>query len=207
MGKGVFIALEGCEGVGKSTQLKKLESYFKSLGREVVVTREPGGTPLAEGIRDLILHREMDALTECYLFAAARIDHINKVITPAVGRGAIVLCDRYIDSSFAYQAYARGLGIEKVREVNRYAVENRMPDLTVFIDMNPADSFRKRNGVNISDDRMENESAEFHLAVYNGFKAVAESEPERFVSVKPCEDKDETAAKIRDAIVASGVLG
>lgn len=206
MSKGVFIALEGCEGVGKSTQLKKLEQYLRSLGKEVVVTREPGGTPLAEGIRDIILHREMDALTECYLFAAARIDHINKVIKPALSRGAIVLCDRYIDSSFAYQAYARGLGLDRVREVNFYAVENCMPDLTVFIDMNPNESFRKRNGAKIADDRMENESAEFHSAVYNGFKAVAGIEPERFVSVKPCDDKDETAAKIRNAIDGSGVL-
>lgn len=206
MKKGVFIALEGCEGVGKSTQLKRLEEFLRSTGREVVVTREPGGTPLAEGIRDLILHREMDALTECYLFASARIDHINKVILPAVERGAIVLCDRYIDSSFAYQAYARGLGIEKVRAVNAYAVENCMPDLTVFIDMNPLESFRVKSGKKIIDDRMENEGAEFHLAVYNGFKQVAADEPERFVSVKPCEEKDETAAKIREAVIKSGVL-
>ncbi len=200
MKKGCFIVLEGCEGVGKSTQLNYLREYLESLGREVVYTREPGGTPLAEGIRNLILTKDMDALTEAYLFATARIDHCNKVILPALERGAIVLCDRYIDSSFAYQAYARGLGMETVTRINQYAVDNCMPDMTIFIDMDPRDSFRARKGAVVENDRMEQETKEFHYQVYLGFKDLAAKE-ERFRSIVPREDKQETARLIREAVI------
>ncbi len=200
MKKGCFIVLEGCEGVGKSTQLNYLKEYLNTLDREVVYTREPGGTPLAEKIRTLILTEDMDALTEAYLFATARIDHCNKVILPALERGAIVLCDRYIDSSFAYQAYARGLGMETVSRINKYAVDNCMPDLTLFIDMDPRDSFRARKGAVVENDRMEKETKDFHYHVYLGFKDLAEKEA-RFKSIVPQEDKLETARLIREAVV------
>ncbi len=199
MKKGFFIVLEGCEGVGKSTQLGYLKDYLSTLDREVVFTREPGGTPLAEKIRELILTKDMDALTEAYLFASARIDHINNVILPALDRGAVVLCDRYIDSSFAYQAFARGLGLDRVKEINRYAVENCMPDLTVFIDMDPNNSFRVKKGNIVENDRMEKESKDFHSRVYQGFKQLAITE-KRFVSIVPQEEKTATAALIRAAV-------
>ncbi len=199
MRKGFFVVLEGCEGVGKSTQLGFLKDYLSTLGKEVVFTREPGGTPLAEKIRELILTKDMDSLTEAYLFASARIDHINNVILPALERGAIVLCDRYIDSSFAYQAFARGLGLSRVKEINRYAVENCMPDMTIFIDMDPNNSFRVKKGNIIENDRMERETKEFHSKVYQGFKELAKTE-ERFVSIVPQEEKTHTAALIREAV-------
>ncbi len=200
MKKGCFITLEGCEGVGKSTQLGYLKEYLDGIDREVVYTREPGGTPLAEKIRNLILTEDMDALTEAYLFATARIEHIDKVILPALARGAVVLCDRYVDSSLAYQGFARGLGLDKVKEINFYALENCMPDMTVFLDMDPNESFRKKSGKHIDDDRMENETAEFHSRVYEGFKTLAEEESDRYVSIVPQEDKKETARLIREAV-------
>ncbi len=200
MEKGFFITLEGCEGVGKSTQLKFLKEYLDGLGREIVYTREPGGTPLAEKIRELILTENMGALTEAYLFATARMEHINNVIRPAIDRGAVVLCDRYIDSSFAYQGFARNLGLEKVKEINFYALENCMPDLTIFLDMDPNASFRKQSGKHIDNDRMENETKEFHSKVYEGFKSLQKEYPDRIVAVVPQEEKTETARLIREAV-------
>ncbi len=200
MRKGCFITLEGCEGVGKSTQLGYLKEYLDGIDREVVYTREPGGTPLAEKIRNLILTEEMDALTEAYLFATARMEHINRVILPALERGAVVLCDRYVDSSFAYQGFARGLGLKKVKEINFYALDNCMPDMTIFLDMDPRESFRKKSGKHIDDDRMENETAEFHSRVYEGFKTLASEESHRYVCIVPQEDKKETARLIREAV-------
>lgn len=200
MRKGCFITLEGCEGVGKSTQLGYLKEYLDGIDREVVYTREPGGTPLAEKIRNLILTEEMDALTEAYLFATARMEHINRVILPALDRDAIVLCDRYVDSSLAYQGFARGLGLDKVKEINFYALENCMPDMTVFLDMDPRESFRKKSGKHIDDDRLENETTEFHARVYEGFKVLAREASDRYVCIVPQEDKKETARLIREAV-------
>lgn len=203
--KGKFIVFEGCEGVGKSTQLRLIESYLKETGQEAVFTREPGGTPLAERIRDIILTKEMDAESEALLFAAARCDHIDNLILPALNDGKIVVCDRYIDSSFAYQGYARGLGVERVAEINDYAVKRCMPDATVFIDLCPLNSWRRQKGKVIFDDRLERENDDFHMRVYDGFKSLAATN-ERFISVAPELDKAETGRKICDALRKRGVI-
>lgn len=205
MAYGKFITLEGCEGVGKSTQLKLLKDALDARGIDSVFTREPGGSVLAEKIRTLIITEEMDALTEAMLFAAARVEHVNQVILPALKEGKFVVSDRFVDSSVAYQGYARKLGEDFVKELNAYAYRTCLPDATVFIDMNPADSWRKRKGTVVEGDRLEAESAEFHSAVYRGFKTLAEKD-DRIVSVVPGADKTETAAKILAALKEKGIF-
>lgn len=203
--KGKFIVFEGCEGVGKSTQLRLLKEYLGKTGQKAVFTREPGGTPVGEKIRSLLLGEEMSAESEALLFAAARCEHIDKVILPALERGELVVCDRYVDSSIAYQAFGRKLGRKRVEEINAYAFASCMPDAVVFIDMNPLNSWRRQKGKIVENDRMEKESDGFHLAVYLGFKESASS-TDRFISVIPDEDKLVTASLIVNALKAKGLI-
>ena len=208
MNKGKFITFEGCEGVGKSTQLRLLKEYAESNGIELVFTREPGGTPISEQIRSVILdvnNTSMIAECESLLYAAARAQLIKDVILPALNEGKTVVCDRYIDSSFAYQSYGRGLGFDLVARFNSYAMDKCMPDVTIFLDMKPEDNFRKRKG-KVIDDRMENESLEFHNKVYDGFVAVADRFPERIVKIKPTGDKLLTHKLVIDALKERGIL-
>lgn len=200
-----FITIEGCEGVGKSTQVKYLRDYLESTNQQTVFTREPGGTNVAEKIRNIILKEEMHPLCEALLFAAARVEHINGVILPSLAKGNIVVCDRFLDSSLAYQGIARGLGLKKVMEINEYAVNNCMPICTIFIDMNPLNSWRKQKG-KVVDDRLEEESEEFHLRVYEGFKTLTKMYPERFASIEPKEDKEETSKSIIAELRKRGII-
>lgn len=196
--KGFFITLEGCEGSGKSTQLKKLEEFFKSSGLDFIFTREPGGTPIAEQIRKIILdgnNIEMCDETEALLYASSRVQHVKEKIIPAKQNGTIVICDRYIDSSFAYQAYARGLGMEFVKGVNVYAVENCMPDLTLFLDISPEDAFARKGGAD-EGDRLEQSGLSFHKKVYEGYKTLAADNPRRIVCIDAKKSADEVFAEI-----------
>ena len=203
--KGKFITFEGCEGVGKSTQLKYLKEYLEQTGQDAVFTREPGGTPLAEKIRELILREDMSAESEALLFAAARNDHVDHLIVPALREGEIVVCDRFLDSSIAYQGYARGLGEDTVLTLNAYTVKTKLPDAVVFIDMNPLTSWRKQKGKVVENDRLEAENDAFHLAVYEGFRKMAEKD-ERYVRIVPDENKETTAKMIRDALIERGLI-
>ncbi len=200
--------MEGCEGVGKSTQLRMLKEYFESSGIPHIFTREPGGTPVAEKIRDILLDTSLtiSPLVEAQLFAAQRTEHIDNLILPSLANGITVVCDRYIDSSLAYQGEARGLGIDRVYELNAYARDNCMPYLTIFIDMDPADSWRKRSGKQILDDRMERESAEFHAKTYIGYKKMLAREPERIIPVVPDENKEITHRKIVEVLREHGIV-
>jgi dTMP kinase len=200
-----FITIEGCEGVGKSTQIKYLKEYLELTAQPAVFTREPGGTVVSEKIRDIILKEEMSPLCEAHLFAAARIEHIEQVILPALAEGKLVVCDRYIDSSLAYQGCARGLGVDKIMQINDFAVNNCMPQYTVFLDMNPLNSWRRQKG-KVIDDRMEEESEEFHLKVYEGFKKLSEMFPERYICIAPQEDKQRTAQSITAALKNRGII-
>lgn len=200
-----FVTIEGCEGVGKTTQIRYLKNYLIETGQQSVFTREPGGTDVAEKIRDIILQEEMHPLCETHLFAAARIEHINGVILPSLAEGKLVVCDRFVDSSLAYQGIARGLGLEKIMAINEYAIKNCMPECTVFIDMNPLNSWRKQKG-KVVDDRLEEESDEFHLKVYEGFKKLMGMYPERFISISPKKEKEETSKCIINELRNRGII-
>jgi dTMP kinase len=179
--RGVFIALEGGDGAGKSTQARLLCGWLEELGHKVVVTREPGGTAFGRTVRELVLHGDHVApRAEALLFAADRAHHVETLILPALALGEVVITDRYMDSSVAYQGAGRDLGVDEVRELNLWATGGLVPTLTVLIDL-PADVGRtRRRGVH---DRLESESAHFHGAVRNLFLALALADPDRYLVV------------------------
>ena len=179
--RGVFIALEGGDGAGKSTQARLLCTWLEELGHTVVVTREPGGTPFGRTVRELVLHGDHVAQrAEALLFAADRAHHVETKILPALARGEVVITDRYMDSSIAYQGAWRDLGVDEVRELNLWATGGLVPDLTVLVDL-PADIGRsRRHGVH---DRLESESADFHGTVRDLFLALAHADPDRYLVV------------------------
>jgi len=175
--KGFFIDFEGADGSGKSTQLRFLAEHLEARGLKVVRTREPGGCPVAEKIRAVLLDREnggMAGATEALLYAAARAEHVRKVIKPAIEEGKIVLCDRFLLSSLAYQGYGRGLGVEQVRRINELAVDGCLPDITVFINVAPENAFQRMNENKVHD-RLELEDITFHERVYAGFLELSKS--------------------------------
>ena len=205
--KGYFVTLEGGEGSGKSTQLKLLEDYLDTGGYDVIYTREPGGTPISEEIRKILLggkNVEMSDETEALLFAAARAQHIKEKILPAIAEGKTVVCDRYVHSSLVYQGYARGLG-EFVEKVNSYALENCMPDVTIFLDITPERAFARKGGAD-ADDRLEQSGIDFHRRVYDGYVRMAEKFPDHFVRVNADRGIDEVFAEILDTLRQKGVI-
>lgn len=175
---GLFITFEGVEGAGKSTQIELLRTALEEQGLRVLVTREPGGEPVAEAIRNVLLHTEehVEPLTELLLFLAARAQITERVIRPALRAGTIVLCDRYLDSTTVYQGYARGLDLEMVRLLNRVATGGQLPDLTIVLDLDERVGIARQASRN----RMEREDLAFHRAVRQGYLAEAAREPERF---------------------------
>ena len=198
---GRLLAFEGVEGAGKSTQLELLRRELVARGHEVVVTREPGGTPVGERIRAVLLDpaAEMHARTEALLFAAARAELVERVIRPALERGAVVLCDRYLDSSLAYQGGARGLGREPVAAVNRWATGDLLPDLVILLDLDPAEGLARRRGTR---DRIERQDADFHARVSDAFRALAAADPKRFAVVDAAGAVEEVAARVQAAALA-----
>jgi dTMP kinase len=195
----MFVTFEGVDGSGKSTQAALAAAFLAEGGREVVATREPGGTPLGERIRGLLLDGPaMSAWAEASLFAAARAELAERVIRPALARGAVVVSDRYLDSSLAYQGLARGLGVDRVLELNA-AVEDLLPDRT-FVLLVDGETAASRLGRR-AEDRIEREGATFRDAVQDGFRAVAERFPQRIVLLDGARARDEIAAQIRDELV------
>ena len=196
---GHLVALEGVEGAGKSTQLELLRRELEGRGRPVVVTREPGGTPVGERVRALLLDpaMELHPRTEALLFAAARAELVQRVIRPALERGAVVLCDRYLDSSLAYQGGARGLGRQPVEAVNRFATGGLLPDLVVLLDLDPADGLRRRAG---DQDRIEAQDIDFHHRVRDAFRALAASDPNRFAAVDAAAPVPQVAPRVQAAV-------
>ena len=172
--KGIFITIEGSDGSGKSTQIKNIKKYMENKGIDVIFTREPGGTPIGEKIRALILdteNSEMTSLTEAFLYAAARAQHVDEEIIPALEEGKIVICDRFVDSSIAYQGYGRELG-DTVKEINRFAVRDAEPDLTIFFDLPPEKGRERIKKNNMTFDRLEKENLDFHERVYRGYRDI-----------------------------------
>jgi dTMP kinase len=184
---GYFITLEGVEGSGKSTIINFIKDSLETSGRKVVVTREPGGIDIAEQIRSVILDKnntKMEGRTEALLYAAARRQHLVEKVIPSLNEGNIVLCDRFVDSSLAYQGYARGLGIDEVFSVNKFAIEDLMPDLTLYLDLDPQiglNRIAKNKGREVN--RLDLEEINFHLKVREGYEEVLKMFPKRMVRI------------------------
>ncbi|WP_120520681.1 dTMP kinase [Arthrobacter celericrescens] len=194
--RGIFIAFEGGDGAGKSTQAARLAEALESLGHTVLRTREPGGTPIGEKLRSLVLdhgHGTIDARTEALMFAASRAAHAHQVIRPALAEGAVVITDRYIDSSVAYQGAGRGLGTAEVRGLNEWATENLEPDLTVLLDVHPEDGRERRTAGNTGEDRLESEPDDFHSRIRHAFLELAAARPASYL-VLPANDPVEVLA-------------
>jgi dTMP kinase len=196
-----FITFEGGEGAGKSTQETRLAEHLASLGHTVVRTREPGGTPAAEALRNIVLdpiYIGMDARAEALLFAAARGEHVARVIRPALDRGDVVLCDRYVDSSIAYQGIGRDLGAGVVRELSLWATGGLLPDLTIVLDIDPMIGLSRVS----EPDRLEAEPMEYHQKVRQGFLDLAAERPNAYLVVDATQGVDDIAGLIRTRVDA-----
>lgn len=202
MSRGLFLTLEGGDGSGKSTQATLLEQWLAGRGRTVVRTREPGGTPVGVEIREIVLHHRGDIAprAEALLYAADRAHHVATVVRPAIARGDVVVQDRYLDSSVAYQGAGRVLDATEVRSLSEWATEGLMPDLTVLLDLPWEVARRRLDGARTRYDRLEAEAGEFHARVREAYLALAEAEPDRFVVVDATQPVDEIAARIRDRV-------
>ncbi len=199
---GAFITLEGGDGSGKSTQLKKLADYLVQNGYDCVFTREPGGTDISEQIRKIILDGNNVAMTdktEALLYAAARNQLVNEKIIPSVNDGIIVVCDRFIDSSVAYQGYGRLLGREYVEAINAAATNAILPDVTLFFDIEPSKAFERKGGED-KDDRLEQSGREFHERVYRGYKELAKAYPDRIVEIDAAKSVEEIFDRVLEVL-------
>jgi len=180
--RGTFISLEGVEGCGKSTQARSLAEYITGLGYSVVLTHEPGGTPIAEQIREILLeprHSDMTNTTELLLYLASRAQHVDQLIRPALAEGKVVICERFSDATFAYQGYARGLDLDPLEQVNRIATGGLEPDLTLLLDMEAEDGLSRKRRSDYILDRLESEDIDFHNKVRKGYLDIARRSPER----------------------------
>lgn len=199
MPRGMFITIEGGEGSGKTTLISSMTEKLKQAGLEAMVTREPGGIPIAEAIRNVLLSREntaMDARTEALLYAAARRQHLAEKVIPALERGTTVICDRFVDSSLAYQGHARGLGIEEVAEINRFATDGWEPDLTLYLDIDPEAGLARISANGSREvNRLDVESLAFHRRVREGYQLVAARNSKRIVTLDAMRPADEVAGE------------
>lgn len=200
--RGKFITIEGTDGSGKSTQIELLMDYLRKKGADVIFTREPGGTQISEKIRAIILdvnNSEMTGITEALLYAAARSQHVEEKIIPALEAGKIIICDRFVDSSIAYQGAARGLGAEKIMGINEAALHGIMPDMTLFFDLSPEKGIlRKKNERAL--DRLEKEKMDFHEKVYEGYKNLCKKYPERIKPIDADRSIDEVHSEVIEVI-------
>lgn len=202
--RGLFISFEGNDGSGKSSALEKVYSILREKGYDVVYTREPGGSMVAEKIRSIILDKdnlEMDDTTEALLYAASRREHIIKKIIPCLNEGKIVLCDRFIDSSLAYQGYARGLGIDNVYNMNMFATDGLFPELTILVCVKPEIGFSRIKKDSRELDRLELQASSFHEDVYKGYLEVAKKFSNRIKVVNGELSKEEVLQQVLDIIL------
>ncbi|GAA3941611.1 dTMP kinase [Microbacterium soli] len=199
---GLWITFEGGDGSGKSTQAERLARWIGERGRTVLQTREPGGTEVGGLIRRIVLHHRGDIAprAEALLYAADRAHHVATLVRPALARGEVVIQDRYLDSSVAYQGAGRVLDAAQVRDLSLWAAEDALPDVTVLLDIDPADARRRLDAADKPFDRLEAEQAEFHGRVRDAYLRLAEAEPERFLVVDAAQDPDDIAAVIRARI-------
>lgn len=199
---GLFITLEGGDGVGKSTQASLLESWLQSLGRTVVRTREPGGTEVGTELRQIVLHHpgHIAPRAEALIYAADRAQHIATLVRPALERGEVVIQDRYFDSSVAYQGAGRVLGPDEIRQLSLWATEGLLPDLTVLLDLDESSARVRLDAEDKPFDRLEAEAAEFHQRVRHGFLALAAAEPNRFIVIDASQPIEQIADQIRERV-------
>ena len=204
--KGLFISIEGPDGSGKSTQIENIKKFFEDKNIEIVFTREPGGTPIGERIREIILDNafnEMDSMTEAMLYAASRAQHVAEVIRPAIEAGKVVVCDRFVDSSLAYQGYGRNLG-DAVSVINSYAVGECMPDVTFLMKLDPNVGKHRIEENRDNQDRLEHEKLTFHNRVYKGYLELEKMYPERIIGIDASlgidEIKEEIYRKLEEII-------
>ena len=208
--KGLFISFEGIDGAGKSTHIEGLARLFQAQGRTVTLTREPGGTPLAESLRQLVLNEPMDPLTEALLVFAARRDHLHQVIEPALSRGEVVLCDRFTDATFAYQGGGRGFDIQVLAQLERW-VQGRgdgrlwQPDLTLWFELDPGIAAERLSQARMPD-RFESQPIEFFRRVHEGYARRFESDPERFVRIVADQSREQVWQAVVQALVSRKVL-
>ncbi|WP_433674647.1 dTMP kinase [Microbacterium gorillae] len=201
---GLWITVEGGDGSGKTTQSELLTAWLEEQGRTVVRTREPGGTEVGQLIRDIVLHHRGDIVprAEALLYAADRAHHVTTVVRPALERGDVVLQDRYLDSSVAYQGAGRVLDADEVRNLSLWATDGALPDLTILLDIDEATARTRLNAADKPFDRMEAEGDSFHARVRAAYLALAAAEPERFLVVDAAGSVDDIADRIRSAVLA-----
>ena len=211
MNEGLFLTLEGIDGAGKSSHLDAMEALFKAQGRAVVRTREPGGTPLAETLRGLILEQPMDPLTESLLVFAARRDHVTRVIEPALARGDVVLCDRFTDATFAYQGAGRDFDTQVLSTLERWvqgradAPELLQPHVTLWFDLAPEIAAQRLAGARLPD-KFESQPVEFFRRVAAGYAARAAADAKRFVRIDASQTRDQVWQQVETALIARGAL-
>lgn len=201
--QGIFVTFEGIDGAGKTTHIDALEQAWLQQGRDVVRTREPGGTPLAEKLRELVLHESMDPLTEALLVFAARRDHIEQVIRPALSRGAWVLCDRFTDATFAYQGAGRGFNPSVLAQLERWVQDGLQPGLTLLFDLPPSVAASRLQAAR-QPDRFEAMDAAFFERVRSGYLARQAAQPDRFAIIRADASPGDVAQQVQQAIAARG---
>lgn len=200
---GTFLTLEGTEGSGKSTQAARLAQALRAEGHAVLLTREPGGTPAAEQLRAVLLQTDSESLaaeTEAFIILAARRQHVDHVIAPALRQGAIVICDRFVDSTLAYQGYARGLNLKTLRTMNAWATGGLTPDLTLLFDLPVTTGLRRRQRDAAGQNRLDRETTRFHQRVRSGFLELARKEPRRIKPVNAARTPDKIADDVRTLV-------
>jgi dTMP kinase len=198
---GRFITFEGIDGAGKSTHVKTVAQRLRARGATVLCTREPGGTPLAEQLRELVLHAPMDPLTEALLVFAARRDHLLQVILPALARGDTVLCDRFTDATFAYQGGGRGFSLEVLEHLERWVQGELQPDLTLWFDLDPALAAKRRSAAREAD-RFEQQDMAFFERVRRGYQGRMQAMPQRFVRIDSALDRASVARQVAESLEA-----
>ena len=209
--RGIFISFEGVEGAGKSTQAKLLAEYIAKLGYLIVLTREPGGTPIAEHIREILLepgNTEMTDITELLLYLASRSQHVRQLILPALSEGKVVICERFSDATFAYQGYARGFDLNSLKQMNEIATGGLKPDLTIFLDLDAEDGLSRKSEDDL--DRLESESIDFHRRVRKGYLAIARKSPQRLKVIDARGSIEDVHLRVKECIeqrLAAGMHG
>jgi len=204
MSKGLFITFEGGEGSGKTTVCRYIYERLLAEGIDAIYSREPGGVDIAEQIRNVILNVKntaMDVRTEALLYAASRRQHLVEVILPALEAGKVVICDRFIDSSLAYQGYARNIGIDEVWQINKFAIDDCMPDMTLFFDVEVETGLKRISNRGEGLDRLDRENVNFHHKVHEGYKIVCEKYPERIITIDASQKVEDVEKQAYELVI------